>query len=162
MVLFGLLGAFLICVQAGLAALPNIEAVTVLIIIYTKFYRIKALIPVYVFVLVEGLLYGFGIWWISYLYVWAVLVFVCMALKRLDSAFFFALVAAIFGLAFGALTSIPYLFIGGTSMFVSTIVTGISFDITHCIGNFAITLALYRPLSKLFAALLKNGARGVR
>ena len=68
-----LLTAVLVLAQVSLAALPNIELVSFLCIVYTRFYRSKALAIIYLFVLVEGLLFGFGIWWLTYLYIWTIL-----------------------------------------------------------------------------------------
>lgn len=156
LVIFGLLTAILVAVQVGLAWLANVELVSTLIILYTIFLGRKVLFPLYAFVIIQGLLYGFHIWWIAYLYVWLVLVLLTHIFKKIDSAIFFAVLAGIFGLIFGTLCSIPYLFIGGWQMFVSTIIAGISFDLVHCVGNFVITLILYRPLKNLFAMLFKR------
>lgn len=156
LVLFGLLTAVLVAVQVGLAFLPNIELVTPLLILYTLFLGKKVFIPLYAFVLLEGIIWGFGMWWISYLYVWAVLVIIVLLLKKLDSALLFAVAAAIFGLLFGTMTSLPYLFIGGWPMFLSTVTAGLTFDFIHCAGNFAGTLLLYHPLKTLLIKLYKN------
>lgn len=145
-VLYGILAALLLAVQVGLAFLPNIELVTVLLIVYAKVFGKKALYPLYTFVLLEGLIYGFGIWWFSYLYVWAVLVAAAGLLKKQKSPLFWTLAAGIFGLCFGALTSIPYLFIGGLQMAWAYFINGIPFDLLHCFGNCVTTFILYRPL----------------
>ncbi|MDR1631053.1 MAG: hypothetical protein LBS36_12710 [Oscillospiraceae bacterium] len=159
-VLFGLFTAILFAVQVGLAFLPNIELVTPLLIVFTLVLGKKVFAPLYAFVVLEGIFYGFHIWWIAYLYVWAVLVMITLLLKKLDSAFLFAVTAAIFGLLFGTMTSLPYLFIGGWEMFVTTVVAGLSFDLVHCAGNFALTLILYRPLKLLLSKLYKTPQRG--
>ena len=65
MVIFAFLGAILVVVQFALSSLPNVEVVSLLVYIYAKVFGKKALIPVYVFVLIEGLIYGFTIWWIT-------------------------------------------------------------------------------------------------
>ena len=99
--------------QVALAALPNIHIVALLIIITTLCFSWRALFSIAVFVLLEGLLYGFGIWLISYLYVWPLLVPVVIFFRSSESAIFWAVIAGLHGLLFGALTAIPYLFIGG-------------------------------------------------
>ena len=38
--------------------------------------RKKTLYIIYIFALLEGLIYGFGIWWIMYLYAWPMLAIV--------------------------------------------------------------------------------------
>lgn len=68
----GILSALLIIGQVALGFLPNIEVVTLLVIAYTLVFGKKVFFIIYIFVLVEGLIYGFGLWWINYLYVWSV------------------------------------------------------------------------------------------
>ena len=78
----GILAALLFAAQAALAFLPNIELVSLLVILYTLFLG-KRVVPVLlVFALLEGLLYGFGLWWVSYLYVWPLLAGLAALLKR--------------------------------------------------------------------------------
>lgn len=37
-------------------------------------------------------------------------------------------------------------------------ITGIPFDISHCVFNFLIVLVLFRPLDRLFSYLKSKGA----
>ena len=68
----GLLTAVLFVLQVALSYLPNIELVSLSVILYTLVLG-KRVIPILLaFSLLEGLLYGFGIWWISYLYIWPI------------------------------------------------------------------------------------------
>ncbi len=157
LVIFAILGTFLMAGQVALAVLPNIEVVSPLVIVYTCVYGRKAFLPIYVFVLLEGLIYGFNLWWfVPYLYVWSILSGTILIFKKLDSALFYAVIAAIFGLCFGTMTSIPYLFTGGPTMFFATVAAGLIFDLTHAVANFVLTLILYRPLMKLFHELRNN------
>ena len=63
----------------------------------------------------------------------------------------------LFGLLFGLLCAVPYFFIGfaggglsqGLIQMMSWWVAGIPFDLIHGVSNFAIMLALYRPISNL-------------
>ncbi len=41
-----------------------------------------------VFILLQGVLYGFGLWWVMYLYVWYLLALLAWLLRRMDYAFF--------------------------------------------------------------------------
>ncbi len=146
LVIQALLGAILFAVQVALSPLPNIELVSILCLVYTLTFGVRALGAIYVFVLLEGLLYGFGLWWIMYLYVWAILWGIAMLLRRYDSWFLWSFVLGFYGLAFGALCTIPYFFVGGVGTAVAWWINGIPFDIVHCLGNFASGLVLYRPL----------------
>lgn len=149
-----LMGAFMVASQVALAALPNIHIVALLIIITTLCFSWRALFSIAVFVMLEGLLYGFGIWWISYLYVWPLLVPVVIFFRSSESAIFWAVIAGLHGLLFGALTAIPYLFIGGWQAAVSYWISGIPFDLLHCVGNFTVTLVLLKPLLKITRKLI--------
>lgn len=145
-VLIGFLSAILFVTQVSLAFLPNIEIVSLLVISYTIVFRKKVFYVIYIFAILEGVFYGFGTWWIMYLYVWTVLALITLVLKNNKSHIFWCLVSALYGLSFGALCAIPYFFIGGWTMGVSFWISGIPFDIIHCIGNFAVALVLFKPI----------------
>jgi len=151
--LFAVYGALMMGAQVAMAPLPNIEPVTLLIMCCTIVYGSRALYPTYVFVLLEGLVYGFGFWFLSYLYVWAVLVFVTLAFRRNESRIVLTAVAAGFGLVFGALCAIPYFFIGGWETGFSYWVSGIPFDLLHCGGNAVMAALLLKPLTNLLSRL---------
>lgn len=149
----GVLSAILLVGQVGMSFLPNIEPVSTLIILYTLTYKKRVFPVIYTFVLLEGVLFGFGIWWISYLYIWSILALVALAFQKLDSAILWAVVSGSFGLLFGALCAIPYLISGGLGAAFAYWAAGIPYDILHCIGNFVLTLVLYRPLLELLGRL---------
>lgn len=153
-VILGLMTAILLVAQVGLSFLPNIELVSILVIVYTLVFRKKVLYIIYTFALLEGLIYGFGTWWITYLYVWTVLAGITWLLRDMDSPLGWAIVNAAFGLMFGALTAIVNLFISGIGGMVSYWVAGIPFDLVHCAGNFATALVLYKPLTLLMKRIV--------
>lgn len=151
MVITALLGTVLFVVQVALAALPNIELVSLLLLLYGKCFPTRvSLGAVYLFALLEGLIYGFGIWWLMYLYVWPGFVLLCRLLRRQDSVAFWMLVSGAFGLGFGALCAIPYALGGGLAYGVSWWISGIPYDIAHGLGNVIAVLVLYRPLLRFF------------
>lgn len=155
-VLFGMLGAIAYVSQIALSFLPNIEVVSVLFLVYTRIFGRKALFPIYVFVLLEGIFYGFGSWWIMYLYVWAVLFGITMLFRKNDSFLFWAILCGAFGLCFGALCAVTQGIMFGIGSGIAYFINGIPFDIAHCIGNFFTTLALYKPLSFLLGKVKKE------
>jgi len=152
--ILALMGALMFVTKAVLAALPNIHLNAVLIILTVCFFGAKALYSVLVYITLEGLVFGFGLWWLSYLYIWPIFTFVALALKENDSGLVWAVIAASFGLCFGALCSIPYFFMGGWEMAFSYWISGIPFDLSHCAGNFITTLILYKPLYRLMKNLM--------
>ena len=146
--------ALMIALQVALAQLPNVELVSLLIILATVFLGPKALLAVFAFVLAEGLISGFHIWWINYLYVWPLLVLVVWALRRWSHPLLWAVVAGFFGLFFGTLCSIPYFLTGGLGAGIAYIIQGIPFDLIHCVSNIAIVALLFYPLEKVLAKTL--------
>lgn len=58
-----------------------------------------------VFVLLEGLLYGFGLWWFSYLYIWAILAVAAWLFRKMESRLGWGLLCGFYGLIFGTLTA---------------------------------------------------------
>ena len=69
----GLLGALLFGSKAALAWLPNVEPVSLLVIVYTVVLGWRALFPICVYILLEYVTWGFGLWSACYLYVWPLL-----------------------------------------------------------------------------------------
>lgn len=145
-VTMGFLTAILFLGQLGMASLPNIEPVTTLLIIYTLVYEKKVFPIIYAFVVLEGLVFGFGIWWISYLYIWSILALIVLLFKKNNSVILWAVISGSFGLLFGALCAIPYLISGGPGAALAYWIAGIPYDILHCGGNFVLTLVLFRPV----------------
>ena len=133
--------------------LPNIELVSLLVIVFTLVFGGKVLPMLGVFILLEGLLYGFGIWWASYLYLWPALAGITWLFRKVQGALGWALISAAFGLSFGALCAIPYFLTGGWAAGLSYWVSGIPFDLAHCGGNFVAALALYAPLRRALERL---------
>ena len=103
----------------------------------------------------EAFVWGFGLWWLCYWYLWPLLAIPAVLLRKNRSAFLWAVLAAIHGLTFGAFCSIPYLFIGGWELALSYWVSGLSFDLIHCGGNFVLTLTLFKPLYRVMDKLME-------
>lgn len=132
--------------KAALSFLPNIELTSFWLIIFTLFFGWKIVFIVPAFILVEGLIYGMGLWWIMYLYVWPVLVLLAWIFRKIDSALFWAALSGMFGISFGFLCSFVYLFTGGIHTQIAWWIAGIPWDFIHCIGNFVLMLILYKPI----------------
>lgn len=147
-VLIGMMTATIEAAKIALAFLPNIELVTFLLILFTVVFGRKTLAAVFAFVGVECLLWGMNLWVINYLYVWPALVAVALILRKRGcrSCVSYAVLAGAFGFGFGALCSIPYLFIGGPVMMVSWWISGIPFDLIHGVSNFILCLVLFGPM----------------
>ena len=148
-VLMGFLTAIVFAAQVAMGFLPNIEMVTLLFILYTLVLGKKVFFIIYVFVFLEGIFYGFGLWWINYLYVWTVQCIITLFLRKQTSVIFWCIISGFYGITFGALCAIPYFFMGGIPSAFAYWVSGIIYDIPHCIGNIIICLLLFKPLYKI-------------
>ena len=153
LVALSLLAAVMVGLQVALAALPNIEAVSLLVMVYTVVLGSGVAYILAVFVVLEMLLWGVHTWVLSYLYVWAVLAALAWLLRRMESRLGWALLSGAYGLSFGALCALVYLPVGGWRMFAATWVAGIPFDLLHCGGNFVMALLLFRPYRRVLALL---------
>lgn len=142
--------------QVAMGFLPNIEPVTLLFIVYTLVFGRKVLLMIYTFALLEGIFYGFGIWWVNYMYVWTILAAVTWLCRKQTSALFWAILAGVFGISFGALCSIPYFFIGGPSAAFAYWISGLVYDIPHCLGNVALCLVLYKPIRSVLEKMTQR------
>ncbi len=151
--LFGILGGLTFAAKFVMSGLPNIEPASLMVMLFAVTFGRKALYPICVYVALEIMVYGFGTWNICYLYVWSVLALGAHFLRGSRQSLAWAMLSGVFGLVFGALCGIVDIFIGGFSFAVTKWMSGIPFDITHCIGNFVIALLLFNPLRSLLERL---------
>ena len=145
----GVLTALLFAGQVVMSFLPNLEIVSLLIILYTIFFGKKVFWMIYGFVFLEGFLYGFGMWWFQYLYLWSILAVAVLFFRSNTSPLVWSILSGFFGLSFGALCTLPYLIAGGPAAAFSYWVSGLGFDLIHCIGNVVLCLVLFKPLYAL-------------
>ena len=142
MAVFAMLGAIMCASKIAMEALPNLHLIGVFVIALTVVYRAKALYPIYVFVFLFGLYYGFALWWLPYLYVWAVLWGAAMLLpeqlpQKLRPVLYMTL-CGLHGLLYGVLYAPTQALLYGLN-FQSTlawIAAGLPFDAIHGISNF--------------------------
>ena len=153
MVLFGILGALTFSAKYIMSFLPNIEPASLMVMLFAVVFGWKALYPIYLYVLMEVLLYGINLWNINYLYIWLILAVCAILMRRLKNPIWWALLSGTFGMAFGLLCSPVYAVIGGWNYAIRWWLSGIAFDIPHAVGNFVIALVLFVPLRKLLTRL---------
>ena len=153
-VLCALLAAMMTVLQMAMAPLPNIEPVSLLVLVCALVFGRDVFYIIFTFVLLEGLVHGFQLWWVSYLYIWPLWAAAVLLLRRGGErqALFWAAASGAFGLGFGALCALPYL-AGGPWAALSYWAAGIPFDLLHCAGNFFLALALEKPLYLLLKGL---------
>lgn len=157
--LFGILAALTFGAKVAMSALPNIEPVTLFLMVFGAVFGWKSLFIVYVYVLAEILFYGLGTWNINYLYIWVIPAVAGWLLRQWKHPVFWAVVAGAYGLLFGALCAPVDVCIGGIGFAVSKWISGIPFDAAHCAGNFVMALLLFSPLRKLTHRLATHRLR---
>lgn len=156
-----MLGTIMFLSKLVMEFLPNIHMVGTLIAVYTVVYRKKALIPIYIYVLLVGVYGGFNLWWMPYIYIWTVLWGVVMLLPKNISPkisyVIYPIVTSLHGLLYGTLyaPAQAIMFGFGFKQTIAWIIAGIPFDITHAIGNLVLGF-LIPPLVKLLTKLSKQ------
>ena len=151
--LFGMLGALTFGAKVAMSPLPNIEPVSLFVMLFAVVFGMKCLYPIYLYVLLEMLVYGFGTWNLNYLYVWAILAVAAFCMRRLKHPIWWALLSGLFGMSFGLLCAPVDFLLGDLGFVIAKWVSGLSFDVTHAVGNFVIALILFVPLRKLLTKL---------
>lgn len=138
---FTMLGVIMLLSKLLMEALPNFHLLGTLITAYTIVYRKDALKPIYIFVLLSGIIYGFGTWWFAYLYIWAILWGMVMLLpknmKPKVAVPVYMIVSGLHGLLYGTLfaPAQAIIFDYNFKTMIAWIIAGFSFDIMHCEGN---------------------------
>lgn len=154
--LFGILGGLTFAAQVAMAGLANIEPVSLMVMLFAVTFGRKALYPIYIFVIMENMMYGFGVWSLYYLYIWLVLAVGAWLLRGMTNPLGWAILSGAFGLLFGALCAPIHFIVGGWAYGLSWWISCIPFDIAHCIGNFFIALVLFVPLRKVLEQLYRR------
>ena len=141
---------------------PNVHLLGVFTIAFTVVYRAKALYPIYVYVLLNGIFAGFATWWIPYLYIWAVLWGITMLLpKKMPKPVrpvVYAVVNALHGFSFGTLYAPAQAFLFGLNFkgMIAWIVAGLPYDFVHGVSNLICGLLFIVPMI-LILKLLERG-----
>ena len=164
LVLFAMLGMIMFVSKLVMEFLPNLHLLGMLTMVYTLTFRTKALVPIYVYVFVNGLYAGFATWWVPYLYVWTVLWGITMLLPRRMPRWLccvvYPLVCGLHGLAFGILYAPAQALLFGLNwkMTIAWIVAGLPFDAIHAVGNVLAGLLIV-PMAELLKKLNRSPQR---
>lgn len=164
-VIFGMLGAVMYASKLLTELLPNIHLIGVFIVAITVVYRKKALCPIYVFIFLTGLLNGFNMWWIPYLYIWAVLWGAVMLLpKKLPpkaTPIIYAIVCSLHGFLYGTIYAPAQALMFGLDFkgMIAWIIAGLPYDAIHGVSNFIGGLILIVPLTSILKIAEKTAKR---
>ena len=145
-----LLSAILYVSKVVLEFLPNVELVSFLILIYTLVFGSETLLVIAVFNLFEFIQWGFGVWWVSYLYVWPLLCLIVLILKKAvkEELLVWGIVSGGYGLSFGGLFALAYLPVD-PSYALAYWISGLPWDVWHGVWNFVLVFALGKPLYRV-------------
>lgn len=154
--LFGILAAVTFGAKVAMSYLPNIEPVTLFLLVFGAVFGWRAMFIAYAYVAAEILFYGLGLWNINYLYIWLIPVLLGWGLRKMKNPLLWALVSGVYGLLFGALCAPVDLCIGGIGYAVSKWISGIPFDLAHGIGNFVMAAVLFIPLRRMTESLYQK------
>ncbi len=148
--------AALMCVgDFAMEWLPNVHFVGVIIVITTAVYRKWALLPIYVYVFIQGLLGGFSPWWMAYIYIWAILwgavMLIPQKLPQNIKYILYVAVCALHGFMFGILYAPAQALLFGLDFkgTLAWITAGFYFDMLHGIGNLVLGSLLIYPMTKI-------------
>ncbi|MFA5561980.1 MAG: hypothetical protein WDA00_05000 [Eubacteriales bacterium] len=157
---FAMFGALMFASKLAMEMLPlpNVHLLGMFVMLLTVVYRARALVPLYLYVFLNGLFAGFSLWWMPYLYVWTILWGAVMLLpKRMPrklAMVLYPLLGCLHGLAFGALYAPAQALLFGLNwqQTLAWIAAGLPFDLMHGVGNL-VTGLLVVPLSELLRRL---------
>ena len=158
---FAVIAAMMFASKKLMEMIPNVHLLGMFIVALTAVYRFRALIPIYVYIMLDGLFGGFSSWWLPYLYIWAVLWALTMLIpKKLPEpvkAVLYVIVCGLHGFAFGLLYMPAQMLMFGLNgkMAVAWWISGLPFDITHGISNLCVGLLIY-PMVKILKRLKKE------
>ncbi len=164
-VIFGMLGAVMYASKILLDVLPNIHLIGTFIVAITVVYRKKALYPIYIFVFLTGLLNGFNMWWIPYLYIWTILWGATMLLpKNLPqkaTPIIYAVVCSLHGFLYGVIYAPAQALMFGLDFkgMLAWIAAGLPYDAIHGVSNFICGLVLIVPIISILKVAEKTARK---
>jgi len=158
LVVFAMLGSIMFLSKIIMEWIPNVHFLAMFTVSYTLVYRKKALIPLYVYIMLNGIYAGFAVWWVPYLYIWTILWAVTMLLpKNIPPKLavpVYMVVCGLHGLCFGLMYAPSQALFFGLNLegTIAWIIAGLPMDCIHALGDFAAG-SLVLPLSRLIQKL---------
>lgn len=152
--LYPMYAALMFASKLVMEILPNIHLIGMFVILFTIVYTTRALVPIYIFVFITGLFNGFSVWWVPYIYIWAVLwgfaMLIPKGISKKAAFIVYPIICALHGFLYGTLYA-PFQAIAfgySPQQTIAWIVSGIPFDIVHGVSNFAVGFLVY-PLAEV-------------
>ncbi len=160
--LLAMMGALIFAAKFAMQHLPNVHLVCVFIICLTVTFRWKALISIYIYVLLEGLVFGFTTYWVSYLYVWLPPFFLALLVPKdwpkWGRALAYAGIGFLSGITFGTLFAPAQALFYGLDLkgMFAWILSGLPYDAIHAVSNTILCGYICVPLIDLIRLLLRK------
>lgn len=159
--LIGIMAATLEGGKLALAALPNVEIITLLCGLYGYVFGLIGIYAIIIFVGAEVLIWGFNSWVISYLIYWPLVcvVFYFLGRAKCGNRFILTAAAVLLTVFFGVLTSLidvglyMFYFENFWYRFGVYYMRGIMFYAAQIISNIAAFLFLFKPLAAVLEKL---------
>lgn len=152
--LFALLGTVMFVSKVLMEFLPNIHSLGVLIALYTALFGVKAIYPIIVYILLNGVYAGFSLWWVPYIYIWpilwAALLLVKQSVGTKKQIILYTIITTLHGLLFGVLYAPMQSLMFGFNFkqTVAWVISGFSFDLLHAAGNLVLCVIIL-PFTKV-------------
>ncbi len=162
--LVGIMAATLECAKLALAAIPNVEVITLLCALFGYVFGPLGILSTFVFVCIEPMIWGVGPWIISYFIYWPLVTFIFMIFGRIKikNRVIITLTAVILTAFFGILTSLVDigLFSGNLDNFLSRFfiyyARGIYFYLAQIITNAVLFPLLFKPLTEAVGRIARK------
>ncbi len=164
LVLIALLGGSLNVAKFLFMYIPNVEVVSLLIVVYTYSFGLSVGFPAtLVFCCIEGLIFGFNpTWVVSYFVHWPFLSLVTYGcrLMKIKHSFPIALVVGAVTAMFGVQSTFFYYLLGGAigkpqwvEKMLATYISGWLFYLVQTVVNIVLVTVCFRPLTSLLTRL---------
>ena len=162
--LVGVMAASIEVAKLLLAAIPNVEAVSLLIALYSYTFSKRGLFATLVFVSVEPLIWGINTWVISYFIYWPLLsiVFILLGKLKVKNRFVIAAISVFMTVFFGVMSAFVDIGIFSGSYddlmyrFAVYYGRGVAFYVIHVVSNALIFPLLFPYCQKKLALIAKN------
>lgn len=152
MATFSLLAAIMLVSKLLLEAIPNFHLLAVFTVAITVVYRQKALYPIYLYAFLQGIVGGFGLWWLPHLYLWLLLWGATMLLprnmKKATATIAYTALCGLHGLLYGTLYAPAQAILFGLDFkgTITWIIAGFPFDLVHAAHNLILGAVLIMPI----------------
>ena len=160
--IFAALSAIMLVSRIMMQWIHGVHLLGLFIASMTLVYRVRALIPIYVYIMLDGLFTGFAFWWVPYLYIWLPIWSMFMIVGKLNlprkiQIPLYMVLCGLQGLLFGAMYAPAWALFAGLTFeaTIAWIIAGLGFDIIHAIAQVAAGILII-PLSELLRKLDKS------